>query len=374
MVAICLIIAGMLGNFKAACAEDFAEPPQAVSDQETNEQTAIEKDDADSAAKDDQPALVTAQTEAAVNKALAFLAARQRQDGSFGGAKVGQRDPAMTALCGMAFLAAGNKPGEGPYGAELQKALDYLLDHVQESGFIGLGDNVGSLYVHAYALRFLAEAQRASKTPRTEKAISRAVDLLVQCQNASDGWRYSTKSQDADSSVTSCLVIALEAARRSGATVPKVTRQRATKYLQRCQTPDGGYAYVQGTNMSALPRSAATVAALSLAGVDDEGIEKALTYLNAKATPPNDKTPYHFFSQFHLATALRYAGDEHFRRWYEPSRDQLLALQADDGSWPLQYYQPEYPTAQACVVLLSPQMQIVRMPEEPDNTKAGDKD
>jgi hypothetical protein len=164
--------------------------------------------------------------------------------------------------------------------------------------------------------------------------------------------------------VTSCQIIALQAARRGGAEVPHDTLQRATKYLQRYQTPDGGYAYVWPANQSALPRSAAVMAALYLSDVDDEEIEKGLSYLNANATPPNNKSAYFFFAQFHLSTALRYAGDEHFRRWYEPSRDQLLEMQADDGSWPLQYYVPEYSTAQACVVLLSPQKPVVRLPEE----------
>jgi hypothetical protein len=374
-VASCLIFATALGGFKAVRADVLDEPPPSVSDLQTtesDEQTAKRKDEVTGgAAKANRSDLVTAETDTAVNKALAFLAARQRADGSFGGEVVGQRDPAMTALCGMAMLAAGSKPGDGPYGAAIQKALDFLLKHVHDSGFIGIQDDVGSLYVHAYALRFLAEAQQASKMPGTESAISKTVDLIVKSQNARDGWRYSTQSQDADSSVTSCLVIALESARRAGVEVPQETRHRAIKYLQSCQTRDGGFAYVSDVGQSALPRSASVMAAMYLSGVDDEQSRKGLAYLNAKATPPNRKAPYFFFSQFHLSTALRYAGDEHFRRWYEPNRDELLQMQEDDGRWSLQYYEPEYATAKACIVLLSPRGPIVRMPAD-DNAADAD--
>lgn len=293
---------------------------------------------ADEASIDDDPTLVTPQAEAAVKRAFAFLAARQREDGSFGGEKVGPRDPAMTALCGMAFLSAGGKPGEGPYGEEVQKALNYVLDQVQENGFIAIRPHAGEMYTHAYALRFLAEAQATRKSPRTEKAIAKAVELIVKSQNTRDGWRYRPNSRDADSSVTSCQVIALQVARRASAEVPKETVERAIKYLKRSQTPDGGYSYTLPPNDSGLPRSAAVMSALYLSEVDSDEITKGLAYLTAKAVPPKKKSSYYFYTQFHLSTALRYAGDEQFRRWYVPSRDQLLDMQADDGSWMLRQW------------------------------------
>ncbi len=358
-----LMITSALGGFKAVRAEVAVQPPQAGDDQKTEADVGQSPGESnDAAAKSggdvDQPAMMTAETVAAVNKGLAFLVARQRDDGSFGGKEVGDHDPAVTALCGIALLAAGSKPGEGPYGAELQKALDYLLNQVQDDGFIGIRPSAGSMYVHAYALRFLAEAQLAHETPQTEKAIAKAVDLIVKSQNNRDGWRYRPNSQDADSSVTSCLVIALQAARRAGAQVPKETLDRAVNYLKRCQTPDGGYSYVMASTGSALPRSAAAMAALYLSDVRGEEVEKGLAYLNANATSTGRGSPHYFYGQFHLSTALRFAGEEHFRRWYGPSRDELLASQADNGSWPLQYYQPEYPTASACIVLLSPRKPI----------------
>lgn len=363
-----LLLTGVIGGLNTVRAQ-VSDAPQSSIDATTtknDKQQGDVKDRADGeATKEKKLSLVTTETEAAVNKALAFLASRQRSDGSFGGAKRGDRDPVMTALSGMAFLAGGSKPGEGPYGDELQKALDYMLSHVHDSGFIGVRDNAASMYSHAYALRFLAEAHLARKSPDTEEAISQAVALIVKSQNAQDGWRYATISQDADSSVTSCQVIALQAARRAGAEVPKETIERAVNYLQRCQLPDGGFTYVLSSRGTpALPRSSAAMAALYLCDLDDEPMKNGLKYLNANMTPPDTKADYYYFTQFHLSTALPYAGDEHFRRWYAPIREQLLKLQTDDGSWPLEHYEPEYATAKACIVLLSPRKTVVRLAEQ----------
>ncbi len=360
-VAIMLLVAGLLGGMKIVRAE--------VGAVSSEDDVAADSGDVATTNNNRQTSLVTPEAEAAVNKAWSFLAARQRDDGSFGGEERSFHDPAMTALCGLAFLAGGHKPGAGTYGEELQKALDYLLDHVQEDGFIGVRKNVGSMYAHAYALRFLAEAQLVRRMPQTEKAIARAVELIVSSQNARDGWRYAPNSQDADSSVTSCQVIALQAARRAGAKVPDETLERAIKYLKRCQTPDGGYAYITEQQQSALPRSAAVMSALFLSAIEHDQIRRGTEYLKANATPPNKQSPYFYYAQFHLSTAMRHAGDGPFRDWYEPSRDQLLEMQAGDGSWSLQHWVPEYATSQACVILLSPRKSIVELPDDRESDR-----
>ncbi len=62
----------------------------------------------------------------AIDRALQFLANTQdRSDGSW---KVrGVKNAAITSLCVMAFLSAGNVPGEGKYGDVLEKAVRAVL-------------------------------------------------------------------------------------------------------------------------------------------------------------------------------------------------------------------------------------------------------
>ena len=63
---------------------------------------------------------------AAVERGLVFLAARQHDDGSYG-MDVYRGHVAVTAFVSRAMMAAGSKPGEGPYGERLSKGLAYLL-------------------------------------------------------------------------------------------------------------------------------------------------------------------------------------------------------------------------------------------------------
>ena len=71
--------------------------------------------------------------EQAMDCALAHLARNQQADGSFA-ARVLHAQPAITSLSVMAFLARGHLPGEGPYGAKIEQALQYIISCQQESG------------------------------------------------------------------------------------------------------------------------------------------------------------------------------------------------------------------------------------------------
>src|SRR5689334_19766195 len=64
-----------------------------------------------------------------VDRGLAWLASKQQQDGSFPTAASGQ--PAVTSLAVMAFLSRGHVPGTGPYGKQLDRAIDFVLAQQQ---------------------------------------------------------------------------------------------------------------------------------------------------------------------------------------------------------------------------------------------------
>ena len=292
--------------------------------------------------------------EEAVEKALKFLVKRQNANGSFGG-KTASHTPAITGLVGMAMLESGSKPGVGPYGSELQKAVNFILSSVREDGVIGT-EKSGLLYSHAYALRFLAEAQIVSKSKRIEEAITKASKALVDCQNDLDGWRYTINSKDADSSATACVLIALAKARQAGVEVPQETFDRAIKYLKSCQSEEGSFNYVAaapGGMGRSTPRTAAVLSALCLSDVKDAQTESGFDYVTKNLDPSNMDQAHYFYGQFHLATAMRFASDQQFESWHGPVTEQLLKTELPDGSWSREHYETEYITAQACIVLLS---------------------
>ena len=62
-----------------------------------------------------------------ISDSLDALADRQNEDGSFGAkAELFGRDPAVSALCGLAFLASGSLPGRGRYGTNLDKIVEFI--------------------------------------------------------------------------------------------------------------------------------------------------------------------------------------------------------------------------------------------------------
>ena len=62
------------------------------------------------------------ETDRAIESGLAWLSKQQNSDGSYGsGAYRG--NIAVTSLAGIAFMANGSSPGRGPYGPQIDKAL-----------------------------------------------------------------------------------------------------------------------------------------------------------------------------------------------------------------------------------------------------------
>ena len=71
-------------------------------------------------------AAVDSSRQAAAEKGLEYLAGKQGQDGSWDGGNV-----ANTSLAALALLHSGSQPGEGKYGTQLAKAIDFLCDQAE---------------------------------------------------------------------------------------------------------------------------------------------------------------------------------------------------------------------------------------------------
>ena len=86
--------------------------------------------------------MITPAADRAIDKGLKWLAAHQYDDGSFAsGAYRG--NVGISGLAGLAMLSSGSTPGRGPYGAKIDKTIDYLLASTQESGYINAPAGAG---------------------------------------------------------------------------------------------------------------------------------------------------------------------------------------------------------------------------------------
>lgn len=306
-----------------------------------------------------QADLMTAQTDDAVKRGLAFLRQQQLEDGSFGTAGNG-RNVAVVGLAGMAFLAAGSTPGRGEFGANIDRCIDYLLDNTADSGLISAPEGAmrGPMYGQGFAALFLSEVQGMADRPALRDRLDTAIDLIVAAQNPEGGWRYLPEPRDADVSVTVCEVMALRAARNAGIAVPRETVDRSIAYVKKCQNADGGFRYMldRGPPESGFARTAAGVVALYNAGqYGGPEIISGLDYL-AKHPPTKDAAwsdAYFFYGHYYAVQAMWHAGGDRWRAWYPAIRDQLLPMQREDGSW-IDTVGPEYGTAMACIILQTP--------------------
>src|SRR5262245_49832139 len=296
----------------------------------------------------------------AIEKGLKLLATRQQEDGAFSTSGYG-RNAAVVALAGMAWLSGGSTPDRGPFGTEVGRAADYLLDHADESGFISVEGSMshGPMYEHGFSTLFLAEVYGMSPRDDLRDKLTRAIDLIVRTQNDEGGWRYQPRREDADISVTICQIMALRAARNAGLRVPSETINKSIGYVKKSQNADGGFRYMLQGGESAFPRSAGGVVALYSAGVyEGREVERGLAYLDqflprAGAIGAQSQDGHFFYGHYYAVQAMWQARGERWSRWYPAIRDLLASRQQSDGSW-VDPVCSEYGTAMATIILQMP--------------------
>lgn len=296
-----------------------------------------------------------ADTISSIERGLAWLARQQESDGSFGSGSQYGRHVGITALAGIAFLSDGNVPGRGRYSAQVERALDFVLESTaEESGLICAETSYGPMYGHGFATLFVAEVYGMSPRRDLREKLRKGVQLLVQTQNDEGGWRYHPVRSDADISVTICQVMALRAARNAGIDVPKSTIDRAISYVRKCQNSDGGFRYMLDSTGSMFPRSAAGIAALYYAGLyDGPEIRAGLKYLLENIPGEGRTHGHYYYGQYYAAQAMFQAGGEYWQQWWPAIRADLRTKQGEDGSWRGEAGQ-EYGTAMALIVLQIP--------------------
>jgi hypothetical protein len=303
---------------------------------------------------------ITPEQQESVRKGLKWLADHQGRDGSYGAGSGSTKHAGITALAGIAFMQAGNLPGRGQYGENVQKCLDFVLASSQESGLIASDQSHGPMYGHGFATLFLGEVYGMTGDEQVKEKLQRAVRLIQQTQNREGGWRYQPVPYDADISVTICQVMALRAARDAGIKVEKDVIDKSIQYVKNCQNADGGFSYMarQGGG-SGFARSAAGVASLYYAGVfEGDDITRGLKYLKqytpGKAGQQADGEGHYYYGHYYAVQAMFLAGGEYWSSWYPAIRDQLIARQTKaTGAWSGDFSE-DYATSMALIILQMP--------------------
>ncbi len=317
----------------------------------------------------------------AIDMGLAYLARSQHADGSFG-TQQHRGNVAITSLAGLAFMAGGHQPGRGRYGRHVSNALRFVLDQervAERPGFLHNRTAIlhGPMYGHGFGALFLAEAHGMvhdrELRRRLRGTLERAVQLIINTQNAEGGWRYHPQRSDADISVTICQIMALRAARNAGIAVPRSVADNCTKYVKDCQDlradgrggffGDGGFRYMRHGGPTGFARTAAGVVALYSAGVyKGEPVRRGLDYLKKNCRPgmahgggfrQADMMMHYYYGHYYAVQAMWIAGGDYWREWYPAIRDELINhpdRDRSEGSWYDRRICPHYCTAMACII------------------------
>ena len=318
---------------------------------------------------------------AAIDRAVRRLAQWQREeaDGSMppGGAREFAA-VATTALSALAWMAAGSTPDRGPYGAELSRALDYLVEHTELDpdsetyGYVHDGrDPLSRTHGHGFATLAMAQAFALSPETARGRRLLRALRAAVACiensQGSEGGWEYEPRRLVRhEGSVTICLVQALRGAKDAGVTIEREVVERALGYVRRSQKDDGSFRYAIGNDRSSVALTAAAIATLNAGGeYSGSAVLSGFDWLQRElakrqgdpAWEAGERPDVHFphYERFYLAQALwQHADRQVFDDWFEREQRGLLGAQRDDGSWSDPTYGSVYATAMGVLVLALP--------------------
>lgn len=279
-------------------------------------------------------------TERAVQRALTWLASHQSADGRWssdhfdnscrecGGDSTVHVDAATTGLAVLCFLGAGHThTKEGPYRAEVTRALDWLLEQQDAKGDCRHGE---SMYTHAIVTIALAEASGMTKDPRFADPLARAVRFIERARSEQGGWRYEP-GQAGDTSVLGWQVMAMISARRAGIAVAPEALGAATAWLD-SMSPGipGVYAYQSGQPPTASMTAEGLFCRQLLGDARDSSrTAESLAFL-AKSPPKwgRRSTTYYWY---YATLALFQHGGAEWDTWNSALKKELLDHQRTTG-------------------------------------------
>ena len=299
----------------------------------------------------------------AIVRGLEFLARNQNGDGSF--MKDGPRI-AVTALCVMSFLASGHVPGDGRYGQDVRRGIDYIVAAFPEDGYVGRTDS-SRMYGQGIITMTLAEAYGVERDPtrreKLRKVLEKAAKVILEAQKVpkspdqAGGWRYEPGSADSDLSLSGWNALALRACNNSGLDVPREAIDRAAAYVLRCYQSDRkGFGY----QPKQPPSPAMTgVGILNLCLMDAAGrqeVTDASAYLTGNRV--NENSRFSYYSFYYTTHAAFQVGKSTWQTVWTANSEKLVAMQQDDGGWPQSRDAQEpgrtYATAMAVLSLSAP--------------------
>ncbi len=272
----------------------------------------------------------TTLTEAAVARALRWLAKEQHGDGHWE-TREKPWNHVETSLALLPFLGAGQTPTAGFYKDTVSKGLRWLVTHQKPDGDLrgGTGEQPG-MYGHGIAAIVLCDAYGLTGDEYLRGPAQRALDFVVTAQAKDGGWRYHP-GQPGDTSVVGWQLMALQSGRMSGLKVPDETLGLASHFLDTVSHEMGSrYAYQPGNRATPTMTAEGLLCRMYLGWrKDDPGLTHGIQWLLQEHLPNRNESNAYYW--YYATQVYHHYGDEAWRTWNEKMRDVLVASQIDTG-------------------------------------------
>lgn len=287
-------------------------------------------------------------SEAAVAKALQWLAMHQLQDGGWnfdhrGGlcagkcanpGTMGDCRTGATAMALLPFLGSGQTHKQGKYKKTVEQGLYFLSSQMKVTGKTGsLVSGGGSMYSHGISAIVLCEAYAMTKDKALLGPAQLSLNFIVDSQDpVGGGWRYVPR-QPGDTSAVGWQLMALKSGHMSYLQVPGNTIVGASKFLDSVQVENGAkYGYTE-------PGASPTLTAVGLLcrmylgwKRENPALMKGVEYLSSLG--PSKTNMYY---NYYATQVLRQYEGEMWDKWNKEMRDYLVESQSKEahqlGSW-----------------------------------------
>lgn len=291
----------------------------------------------------------SAQTEAAVDAALAWLAANQSPDGRWDAQRFGagsgvgpdgqdrgraglKADSGMTGLALLAFLGAGHTHTAGPYRENVRRGIEFLLSRQAGDGSLGgQADSFAFMYCHGMAGIALSEAFALSGDRRLEPAVRRAVGYTLSMQNpTTGGWRYQ-RGDLGDTSQLGWQLMLLKSAQLGGVELPASARDGAIRFLRTVASgTHQGLASYRPRERATVSMTAEALFCRQLLGLarQNPASDEAGDFILGELPGSGRRNLYYWY---YATLAMFQLQGEHWERWNSALQQELVATQLAKG-------------------------------------------
>ena len=281
-------------------------------------------------------------TEAAVDRALEWLAAHQMPDGSWSFrldacpacqgkcSRNGSYEDAAaaTALALLPFLGRGSTHKEGPFKKQVGAGLDVLARRaLAQHGQIYAGGGHG-MYVQGLAAIVLSEAYGMSQDERLQAPAQAALNFIMQAQDpVGGGWRYAPR-QPGDTSAVGWQIMALKSGHMASLQVSPQTIKKASEFLDSVSSDSGAtYGYTAADHHTGIGTTAVGLLCRMYLGwkKDHPALDRGVAEL-ARKGPSQD-----LYYDSYATQVMHHMGGDAWTTWNEKMTALLLAAQVQEG-------------------------------------------